>query len=213
MYETAVFLDSFSHLLASTLFGQTAPAKKLTLKQSIDFALGKNVTVAQAQNNVDAAQSGVLAGYGGYLPTLSGSAYWNREQTTEAFFSGVTFIHPTTTTNYFNSTVSASWTIFNGFAREATLKKAIAGARSTDEIFTRTKQQIVNSVQSDYLTVLRNEQLVKVSEENLKRDQRELERITESQKVGTLAIADVYNQQSSCLCGRIECSSSSEYVR
>ena len=182
--------------LASTLFGQTAPAKKLTLKQSIDFALGKNVTVAQAQNNVDAAQSGVLAGYGGYLPTLSGSAYWNREQTTEAFFSGVTFIHPTTTTNYFNSTVSANWTIFNGFAREATLKKANAGARSTDEVYTRTKQQIVNSVQADYLTVLRNEQLVKVSEENLKRDQRELERITESQKVGTLAIADVYNQQS-----------------
>ncbi len=181
---------------ASTLFGQTAPAKKLTLKQSIDFALGKNVSVAQAENNVDAAQSGVLAGYGGYLPTLSASGYWNREQTTEAFFSGVTFIHPTTTTNYFNSTVSAGWTIFNGFSREATLKKAVAGAQSTDNIFARTKQQIVNSVQGDYLTVLRNEQLVKVSEENLKRDQRELERITESQKVGTLAIADVYNQQS-----------------
>jgi len=181
---------------ASTLLGQTAPPKKLTLQQSVDFALSRNVSVSQAQNNVGAAQSGVLAGYGGYLPTLSASGYWSRQQTTEAFFSGVTFVHPTTTTNYFNTTVNANWTIFNGFSREAALKKANAGARSTDEIFARTKQQIVNLVQADYLTVLRNEQLVKVSEENLKRDQRELERITESQKVGTLAIADVYNQQS-----------------
>ena len=180
----------------STFFGQTAPAKKLTLRQSVDFALGRNVSVAQAQNNVGAARSGVLAGYGGYLPTLSSSAYWSRQQTTEAFFSGVTFVHPTTTTNYFNATVGASWTVFDGFSREATLKKAIANAQSTDNVLSRTKQQIVFSVQSDYLTVLRNEQLVKVSEENLKRDQRELERITESSKVGSLAIADVYRQQS-----------------
>ena len=64
---------------ASTLFGQAAPAKKLTLKQSIDFALDKNVSVAQTQNNVDAAQSGVLAGYGGYLPSFSASGYWSRQ--------------------------------------------------------------------------------------------------------------------------------------
>ena len=82
------------------------------------------------------------------------------------------------------------------FAREAALKKAVAGEESSNNVFARTKQQIVNSVQADYLTVLRNEQLVKVGEENLKRDQRELDRITESQKVGTLAIADVYNEQS-----------------
>ncbi|MGA9406104.1 MAG: TolC family protein [Bacteroidota bacterium] len=191
-----LFVSILFLFLTSNIFGQTTPPKKLTLKQSIEFALGRNVSVAQAQNNVDAAQSGVLAGYGGYLPSLSASGYWDREQTTEAFFSGVTFVHPTTTTNYFNTTASASWTIFNGFSREATLKKAIAGEQSTDNIFARTKQQIVNAVQGDYLTVLRNEQLVKVSEENLKRDQRELERITESQKVGTLAIADVYNEQS-----------------
>ncbi|HTY12287.1 MAG TPA: TolC family protein [Bacteroidota bacterium] len=182
--------------LASSVFGQAAPVQKLTLQKAIDFALNKNVTVAQAQNNVAAAQSGVLAGYGGYLPSLTASGYWNREQTTEAFFSGVTFVHPTTTTNYFNASVSSNWTIFNGFAREASLKKAIAGEESTNNIFTRTKQQIVNSVQADYLTVLRNEQLVKVSEENLKRDQKQLDQITESHKVGALAIADVYNEQS-----------------
>ena len=81
-----LFVSILFLFLTSNIFGQTTPAKKLTLKQSIEFALGRNVSVAQAQNNVDAAQSGVLAGYGGYLPSFSASGYWDREQTTRLFF-------------------------------------------------------------------------------------------------------------------------------
>ena len=68
-----LFVSILFLFLASTLFGQTTISKRLTLQQAIDSALSKNVSVAQADNNVAAAQSGVLAGYGGYLPSISAS--------------------------------------------------------------------------------------------------------------------------------------------
>jgi outer membrane protein len=181
---------------------ESVKSNSLTLEKAIAVALEQNVTVRQAMNNSNAAQSGVLAAYGSYLPSLSASGGWTRQQTDRTastqLIGGQPFLLPasTSTTNNFNTGISIGYTIFNGFSREANFNRATSNATATDEMTTRTTQQIVFQVQSAYLTVLRNEQLVKVSEENLKRDQRQLERITESNRVGALSIGDVYRQQS-----------------
>ncbi len=180
----------------------SAQNKMLTLTQATQLALERNWSVAQAQNNLDAAQSSVLAAQGNYLPTLSASGGWNRTQNDRAASStqviggqAIVFPGSFSVTNSFSAGVDVGYTIFDGFRREATLGSASSRAIASEQTSVRTRQSVVFQVETGYLNVLRTEQLVKVAEENLKRDQRQLERITESNKVGALSLADVYRQQ------------------
>ncbi|MBI4428996.1 MAG: TolC family protein [Ignavibacteriales bacterium] len=176
--------------------------KKLSLDDAIKIALEQNVSVRQAQNNMESAQSGVLTAYGSYLPTLSASGGWTRTQSerpaSTQIIGGIPFSVGalSSTVNNFSTGLSVGYTVFDGFSREANFNRAVSTAISSEQTAARTRQLIVFSVQSSYLNVLRNEQLVKVSEENLKRDLRQLDRITESNRVGALSLADVYRQQS-----------------
>lgn len=194
----------FGIVVASIARAQSPPtqAKLLTLDNAISVALEQNVSVRQAYNNTNAAQSGVLAAYGSYLPAVYARGGWTRQLTdrpaSTQLIGGQPIAVPATssTTSNYSTGLNLGYTVFNGFAREANFSQATSNANSTELQATRTAQQVVFQVQSSYLTVLRNRQLVKVSEENLKRDQRQLERITESNRVGALSIGDVYRQQS-----------------
>ena len=202
MKKVAV-VAAISCFAVTVLVSQESMGKRqLTLADAVSIALDQNISVRQAQNNMESAQSGVLSAYGAYLPTLSASGNWTRRQTerpaSTQFVLGIPIPLPATssTSNDFSTGLSLGYTIFDGLNREANMNRATSNAVAAEQQSTRTRQQIVYQVQSAYLNVLRTEQLVKVSEENLKRDQRQLDRISESNRVGSLSIADVYRQQS-----------------
>ncbi len=191
------FLSLLVAIVCATAIG-SAQTKTLTLDQARQIALERNVNIAQAQNNVEAAQAGVLAATGSYLPTLSASGGWNWNQNEGPINLGGGVVIPNSRNvrRYFNTGLNLNYTIFDGFSREGGYTRASANAISSEQTSTRTRQSIIFQVESSYLNVLRNEQLVRVSEENLKRDRRQLERIQESNRVGALSKADVYRQQS-----------------
>lgn len=176
-----------------------AQTRTLTLEEATKIALERNLNVVQAENNASSTESGVLAAYGRYLPTLSASGSWTRTQMEGPIYTQGVAIpgsNAKQTVGSFSAGVNAGLTLFDGFEREANLSRAQATSDATGHTLVRTKQSVVFQVESSYLNVLRQEQLVRVSEENLKRDRRQLERIVESNRVGALSLADVYRQQS-----------------
>lgn len=168
----------------------------ITLPKAVELALEKNTAVIQSRNTVDAKQSSVTAAYGNLLPSVGLSGDWNQSTSDIAFLNGIEIPGGTSSTrNQYSAGIGANWTLFNGFANTATVNSARADASSSEFTSKRTDQTVIYQTHQFFLNVVRTYELLKVNEDNLKRSQRQLERITESNKVGAVALADVYRQR------------------
>lgn len=180
-----------------------AQGKTLTLEQALQAAFQNNLLIGQERNALEVRQAGHLASTGSYLPSVSARGGWTRSQTDRSGEtvqsiggSPITFPPSFSVTNSFQAGMDASLLLFDGLGREGQHGRTAAQLAAAEKSLQRTLQSVTYRVQSSYLNVLRTEQLVKVSDENLRRGLRQLERITESNRVGALSLADVYRQQS-----------------
>jgi outer membrane protein len=181
---------------------QTGQSKTITLDQALSIAFERNVTVAQAANSVDIAKAGVLQAYGSYIPKLGANGYFERQGANSPAslrtFGGFALAYPRID-QYYNTyygAVGLTYTLFDGFNREAVFGSARTGQQQAEQTYDRTRQSIGYSVMSLYLTVILGEQQVKVLQQNLTNEKNLLVRITEQNRLGALAIGDVYRQQS-----------------
>ena len=180
-------------LFFAVLTLSTVAQEKLTLQQAIQTALEKNIDIIRAKTTMESNQANVTAAYGALLPSVSASANLGRSATyyPETFFSPAGI----SANNSVGASVNVSVTLFDGLSNYSTVSRAKNLATSSDYDLQKRRQDIILNVQQAYLTVLRNRQLLNVSQDNLKQSQQQLARITESNKVGAVAKADVYRQQ------------------
>lgn len=187
----------FFVLISAFAFGQGK--KVLTLSECIKIALDNNTTIKQAEYTAQSQSASVTQAYGVFLPNLNISGNWNRtkRESDLTFIPGLGTVpfRTSQTLNSFSTTASTSILLFNGFANFASLNRAKSNYLSADYNFKRTRQSVIFQTYQLYLNVLRNKQLLKVAEDNLKRSQRQLERIVEANRVGSVSLADVYRQE------------------
>lgn len=191
------YLPLLAILISTFTIGQTK--KTLTLSECVKIAIENNTSIKQAEYAVQSQSASVTQAYGVFLPNLNLSGNWNRtrRESDLTFIPGLGTVpfRTSQTLNSFSTTASTSILLFNGFANFASLNRAKENYLSADYNFKRMRQSVIFQTYQLYLNVLRNKQLLKVAEDNLKRSQRQLERILEANRVGSVSLADVYKQE------------------
>lgn len=179
--------------LVLVLAAGSAAQEKLTLQNAIQTALEKNIDVIRSKNSMQISDANVTAAFGTFLPTVSASASVGRNGSS---FDPTVFIPSGVSANGSASVgLNANVTLFDGFRNTSSYSRASSNADAAAFNYAKQKQTTVLFVEQAYLTVLRNGQLLKVAQDNLKRSQQQLSRIEESNKVGAVAKADLYRQQ------------------
>jgi outer membrane protein len=177
------------------------PQKELSVKDAITIALHKNTQLLKTENELQSYESEVKASYGNFLPDLnaSGSFSWTRSEEKGRTVSFGSIVIPipaaTTQTRNYSADISTGITIFNGLANFAALSQSKNNLEAARLNLDRVKQDIVFQTINLYYQVINAQQQLKVKEEDVKYNQKNLETITERNKLGGATLADVYLQQ------------------
>ena len=192
----------FSFLCIIVISVSSYGQKELTLEQAINIALQRNTSLQKATNNILANQSSVKAAYGNFLPSLGANAGWswsrNEQKSGGSYtFNGITLNLPgaTTESRSYSASAGGSLTLFDGLSEFANLSQSKKQLKSANLTLENLKQNTVFQTMSLYYTVINDQELLKVQEDNLKWNNRNLETITERNKLGAVTIADVYSAQ------------------
>ena len=176
-------------ILANTMF--LSAQKQLSLNEAITIAVNRNTTLLKSTNSLKNSESNVKTAVGNFLPTIGANAGWNYSKN-ENEVGAATF--KSESRNY-SAGVGSSWTLFDGLSNFASLSQSKNELESAKYNVDRLKQDIVFQTISLYYDVINTSQLLKFKEDDVKWNQKNLETITERNRLGSVTLADVYAQQ------------------
>ncbi len=177
------------------------PQKVLTLDEAISIALQRNSSLQVGINNLKTYESGKLAAYGHLLPTISANGSWdwtrNEDAGTSYNIGGFFITVPPSVTENRSYSVGANsnWTLFDGLANIASVSRSENDLEAAKLSLNRLKQDVIFQTISFYYQVINTQQLLKVAHDDVLREQKNNETISERNKLGGVTLADVYAQQ------------------
>lgn len=165
----------------------------LTFKEAVEIALKENVNIKSQYNQLQIIQAQRLNNRAQYLPSVGISGGGNRTDGQQ--INNQTGVGEDITSDFFRAGIGANLPLFNGLTRISNMKSSNEDFDAQGYSITRSKQQVIVDVANQFLQVLLDQELLKISQQNLETQQKLLEQIRNFREVGTRPITDLYNQE------------------
>ncbi len=176
--------------------------KNLTLQEAISIALQRNTALIKLKNNMKTNESQLLNAYGNLAPNLGGQLGWSWQRVNDVggiqrdyFGNNVTVPPSQVDSRNYSVGVGSNITLFDGLSNYANISQAKDNLKSTEYSIAKQKQNLVFQTTDMFYLVLNAGELQKVREENVQYYKKFLETVQERNKLGAVAIADVYAAQ------------------
>ncbi len=172
----------------------------LDLKTAARIALDENPSLAAAQARIEQAREIVQQARSAYWPRLDANASGSRVDLAEnnsqlqfqRVFPGLGIDNPE---NYYNAGLSASWLLFDGFARKFRLAQARYGENLSAAARTEAQRLLLSAVAAAFLQAQQSFENINIAQADLAFNNRLLEEARLRHKVGTGTLSDMLNFQ------------------
>jgi len=177
----------------SFAFAKAQQTKSWTLQECVDYAIENNISIKQADLNIEQAQLDKKDALGAFLPSLNASASnsWNTGLTQNV----VTGVLQTQTTRNSSYGINSGVTLFNGMRNAYRHQRAKMNILATQYNAEQLEDNILLNVANSYLNVLFNKENLKQLEAQHELTAKQLEQTQQLVDAGSLPRGDVLEVQ------------------
>jgi outer membrane protein len=188
----AVFLLAYCFQDGQAQAQEPGQIRVLTFEEAIRIALRNNILLNQQRNLLEVNQAQKQAAYASIGPNITVNGSANR-------FNGNSFNQQRGEVvngirDNVSGSINAGINIFNGLSTFYTIRQANSALDAQSYFIKRTTQDVMNTVSTQYLTVLLDIELLKIARENHVAQSKLLDQIREQHRLGARSPVDEYNQ-------------------
>jgi outer membrane protein len=173
-------------IFSSHTFGQ---AKRWTLEECVAYALQNNISIKQSTLDQQASNISKKDAWGNFLPTANAQA--SHSWSTGLSNDPLTGVKTNQTTESSNFGASVGVDIYKGLQNQNQLRKAKLSIIASQYQLTKMQEDVSLNVVNAYLQILFNKENLKVQQEQLSFDNKQLDRTNELVEAGVIPKGDL----------------------
>jgi outer membrane protein len=188
MKQTYITKITFLTFLLLSVFSQ-AQSKKWTLEECVDYAIKNNISIKQSELDAKSAAIDKSSAIGGFLPSLNinGSHSWNIGLNQNI----TTGLLENQTTQFTAAGLNSNIDVYNGMQNQNRLRRANLTLLASTYQLSKMKDDVSLNIANAFLQILFNKENLKVQNEQLSNNEKQLQRSQELVNAGVVPRGDL----------------------